>query len=230
MAKSYGIDPDRISLERFRELTEAKDMLPGRIMLREQMDVRFAALKEAGVQHLGELLAKLSTRTKIQGFSERTGLPEEYLVLLKREAGSYLARPVPLSDYPGIPFEYTELLKSHGLRNSKVLFEEVQTEEQQADLAKATGIPVYRLKELHSLCDLSRITGVGGLFARVLYEARIRSVADYSQTGAAEILERCRQVIEKYGYAAGKLGKKDIQYGINYARLVSEWDQTSNRI
>ena len=99
--------------------------------------------------------------------------------------------------------------------------------EQQAELSAITGIPAYRLKELFSLCDLSRITGVGGIFARVLYEAGIRSPEEYSLNDAASTLKRCREVIDKYGYAAGKLGEKDVQYGINYARLVVVNDQKS---
>jgi hypothetical protein len=221
---SYTIDPALISLDEFRELTEEKEMLPGRLMLQERMDECFTALKASGIRHLGDLFGRLSTRIKVQEFSRQSGLSMDYLVLLKREAGSYLAKPFPLSDIPGIPFEYLELLKSRGLKNTRDLFEQVPAEEQQAELSSKTGIPVYRLKEMYSLCDLSRITGVGGIFARVLYEAGIRSPEEYASTEAPAVLERCRQIIRKYGYPAGKLGIKDMQYGINYARVVSACD------
>jgi len=227
--KSYSIDPVLISLDEFLELTSGKEMLPARVILQEQMEERFAVLKESGIKNLENLFARLSTKIKIVEFSQMTGLSPDYLVLLRREAASYLARPIPLSDFPGIPFEYIELLKSRGLKNTRGFFEQVQTEEQQIELSAGTGIPAYRLKELFSLCDLSRITGVGGVFARVLYEADIRSIEEYDFTDASILLERCRQIIEKYGYAAGNLGEKDIQYGINYAKVIVAKDHKPDK-
>jgi len=140
------------------------------------------------------------------------------------------ARPFPLSDFPGIPFEYTVLLKSRGIRNTKDFFEKVQSGEQQKDLSLSTGIPEYRLKELYSLCDLSRITGVGAIFARVVYEAGIRSTGDFASTEIAGLLKSCRAVIEKHGYAAGKPGEKDIQSGIDYASVIIKCDQKTDNI
>lgn len=223
--KPYCIDPVLISLEKFMELTASRRLLPGRVVLQEQMEERFSILKKSGTKHLGDLLKLLASKSKIERFSIQTGLPTAYLVLLKREAGSYLARHFPLSNFPGIPFEYVELLKSGGIINTRDFFEQLQTEEQQKDLSAGSGIPEYRLKELYSLCDLSRITGVGGIFARILYEAGTRSVEEYVNTDPSTQLKKCLDVIEKYGYAAGNLGEDDIRYGINYARVVLACDK-----
>ncbi|MDF1574287.1 MAG: DUF4332 domain-containing protein [Bacteroidales bacterium] len=222
--KSFSPDPDRISLEEFRELTAGRKLLPGRLMLGEQMEERFKILKGAGIQQLGDLLRVLGSGPKIRSFSLRTGLAVDYLILLKREAGSYLARPCPLSGFPGIPFEYVELLKSRGIRHSKDLFEQVQTARQQERMAESTGIPSYRIRELLMLCDISRITGVGGVFARIVYEAGIRSVEEFARTPASEQLSRYQAVIKKYKYPAGKLGEEDIRYGIHYARVLAAFD------
>jgi hypothetical protein len=223
--KKYAIDPALISLKEFRELTANKRIMPARIALQEHMEKRFALLRHAGMEHLGDILRNLGSKSRIEAFSCKTGLSVDYLVLLKREGGSYLARPFPLSDFPGIPFEYLELLKSRGLKTTRDFFEKVQTKEQQEELSRETGIPAYRLKELFVLCDLSRITGVGGVFARILNEADIRSAYDFAEMDPAILLERCRQVIDKYGYEAGKLGDKDIEYGISYAKVLVACDQ-----
>lgn len=225
--KPYTIDPSLLSLEEFRELTAGKSMLPGRIMLQEKIRERFHLLKLSGVHTLGDLLQVLASNSKIERFALQSGLPTAYLVLLKREAGSYLARPFPLADFPGIPFEYVELLKSRGIRNTRDFFEQVQTGQQQKDLSLYTGIPAYRLEELYALCDLSRVTGVGGIFARVLYEAGIRSAREYAEADVPGLLKSCRAVIEKHGYQAGKLGEKDIQYGIEYAMVIVTCDRKS---
>ncbi len=225
--KPYRIDPDLISLEEFRELTAGRKLLPGRVMLQEEMEERFAILKASGMDHLGKLFRLLASKSKIEGFSKQTGLSREYLILLKREAGSYLADPFPLSSFPGIPFEYTEILKSRGIKHTKDLFEGLQTKQQQDQMAAETGIPAYRLKELFSLCDLSRITGVGGVFSRIIYEAGIRSAEEFACTEGSAQLSRYQAVIDKYQYPAGKLGTEDIRYVIHYAKVLVDCDKKS---
>jgi hypothetical protein len=222
--KKYSLDPDLISLERFKQLTRNRRMLPGRIHLHQKMDARFAALQKAGISRLGDLLNSLGSKSKLEALSAETGLTKDYLVLLKREAGSYLARPFLLSSFPGIPLEYSEVLKSKGLVSTRDFFEKVQTGKQKAKVSKETGIPVARLKELHALCDLSRITGVGGVFARVVYEAGIRSSREFAFTDAPEHYLLYRAVMDKHAYALGHFSEEDIRYCINYARVVAEAD------
>ena len=223
--KRYTLDPDWISLDHFLQLTRNRRMLPSRILLHQQMDSRFATLQSSGISSLGDLLRRLGTLSELKVFSDESGLSVDYLVLLKREAGSYLARPFPLSAFPGIPFEYSEVLKSKGLMNTRDFFEGVQNTEQQEMVSKETGIPVARLIELYALCDLSRITGVGGVFARVVYEAGIRSSQKFALTDAPEHYRHYRAVIDKYGYAAGHFSEEDICYCIDYAKVVAEADK-----
>jgi hypothetical protein len=225
--KRYTLDPDQMDLEQFIQLTRSRKMLPSRIELHQQMDFRFGVLRQSGIAKLGELLRILGSKTKLEGYSEESGLSVDYLVLLKREAGSYLARPFPLSGFPGIPFEYTEILKSKGFANTRDFFEKVQSDQQQAEVSTECGIPLARLKELHALCDLSRITGVGGVFARVVHEAGIRSAREFADTDANTHFRKYKAVIDKYGYAAGHFSEEDIQYCIDYSRVIAEADQNT---
>jgi len=227
--KQYSLDPGEITLDHFREFTRKKRLVPGRVALQEQMEERFGALKRSGVKSVADLLKSLDSSSKIKHFSLKTGLPSDYLVLLNREAGSYLSKPFPLSDFPGIPYEYTELLKTRGIRNTRDLFEKLQVKREQDALAASTGIPVYRLKELHALCDLSRITGVGAVFARVIYEAGIRSLSGFAKTDVQVQVEKYRAVIEKYGYPAGNPGVDDIRYCMDYASIIANCDEKQIR-
>lgn len=206
---SYTLDPSLFTLLRFQELTRSRKMLPSRLILHEELDERFALLSISGIESLADLLRMLGTKEKIENFSSHAGLDSQYLNLLKREAASYLARPFPLSDFPGIPFEYTEILKSKGIRNTKDYFENVQTEMQRKDMAGQTGIPEARLRELYVLCDFSRITGVGGSMARMVYEAGIRSTREFA-TGD-----------ERF---ADQLSEDDISYCIAYATVITEME------
>ena len=224
----YNIDPNLISLDRFLELTSSKRLIPSRIALGERISERFRILKDLGIQSLGDLLKTLKSKMSVKAIASGSDIPETYLVLLKREAGSYLARPFPVSDFPGIPHEYVEVLKSSGIRNTREFFESAQTSEQQMKWSRQTGIPVARLKEILSLSDLSRITGIGGVFARIVYESGIRSVEQFARTDGADQYEKYMAIIEKHKYPAGHFAKEDIQYCIDYAMVIMECGNNSD--
>ena len=70
---------------------------------------------------------------------------------------------------------------------------------------------------------------MGGIFARILYEGGIRSAEEFAHMDPASLLEQCRKVIEKYGYEAGKLGEKDMHYGISYAKVLVACDKRTEK-
>lgn len=210
--ESYSLDPALISLDRFFQLLGSKRMLPGRVRLQEGMEERKKKLKESGISNLKDLIQVLGSRQKLESFSLRSGLPRPYLVLLNREARSYLAKPFPLSGFPGIPFEYTESLRSKGIRNTREFFHLAQSLPERKEWASKTGIPEARLLELFALCDLSRITGAGGKASRLFYEAGIRSVSEFAG-------EKLPQIPE--------LSDEDLSYCRHYARVIVECELKS---
>lgn len=210
---SYSIPPHQITLRHFFDLTKKRKMLPSRVMLQQNMEERFAQLSKMGIDNLANLLKTLGSTEKLEKFARQSGMGPDYLSLLRREARSYQAKPFPLSNFPGIPFEYTELLKSKGIGHTRSFFELAQTEIQREEMARKTGIPKERIKELYVLCDLSRITGVGAAMARMVYEAGIRSTADFAVT---------EERFEEH------LGEDDIQYCLSYAKVITAMDQKNN--
>ena len=225
----YSIDPEQISLRHFLKLTRSKKLIPSRILLQDGIDQYFLILEERGIQNLKQLSRALGNSEKIKGFSVETQIPENYLILLKREAGSYRSRPMFLSDFPGIPLEYTEVLKAKGIRNSRECFESLQSPGQRQKWAKLTGIPLSRLAELLALCDLSRITGVGGIYARIIYHAGIRSVKQFALTSTLTHHELYLKSLEKLGYPLKALGEEDLLYCISYAQLIVEINSNPNQ-
>ncbi len=218
----YTLNPEDFSLQLFYELTRSKKMIPSRIVLQDGIEKKFEILKARGIENLKQLIRALGNKQKIAVLSAKTEISAAYLVLLKREAGSYLSKPFPLSDFPGIPLEYTEVLKSRGIRNTREFFESVQTAGQRKTVSAETGIPDARLREIFSLCDLSRITGVGAFYARIIYHAGIKSVRDFAETAPATHNKLYMLNLEKFSYPVKALGEEDLQYCINYATLILE--------
>ena len=220
----YSLDTEQFSLQLFNEQIRTKKMIPSRITLQEGREKYFGALEARGIKNLKQLIVELGNRDKIKLVARECGIPELYLTLLKREAGSYLSLPFPLADFPGIPLEYTEVLKTRGIRNTRDYFESVQNTAQRTLMAMQTGIPGSRLREIFALCDLSRITGVGGFYARIIYEAGLRSVHDFATTDATTHKKHYRKVLEKRGYPVKKLSEDDLQYCIDYATLLTQFN------
>ena len=98
MTENYFIDTDKFSIDKFRKILLTKEILPGRIILKEDLDERFDILKTKKIKTLSDLLETLKTKQKIDRFSKETGLTVEYLTILRREANSYMSVPVKLID------------------------------------------------------------------------------------------------------------------------------------
>jgi hypothetical protein len=84
-------------------------------------------------------------------------------------------KKITLEGIPGIPLEFSEVLKTRHLTDTRSFFEATKTLPQQDELARSTGIPRERIREIRSLCDLCRVSGISGIRARALYHAGIRT-------------------------------------------------------
>jgi len=221
----YSINPARFPLEHFYELTSSRQLLPDRRILLEKIVERFKILRKQGITNLQDLITTLRTKEKILKFAQESGIPEAYLIRLKREAGSYISRPLRLSEIPGIPYEYLLMLESRGIKNTKQFFESVRTKEQQHNLSGLSGIPEARLQEIYCLSDLSRINGVGGVFARTLYMAGIRSIQQFAQMDTRQSINEYMKMLAEMGYSSVRIVERDLEYCINYASVLLQFSK-----
>ncbi len=121
MKEQYHIDLEEFSLKRFKLSLQNRDMIPSRVILKEKINERFEVLKSSGIKNLKALIDTLKTKQKIEMFSKSTNLSIEYLTILKREAGSYLPKPINLNSFPGIDSATVEMLRKSGIKNTRQL-------------------------------------------------------------------------------------------------------------
>ena len=216
--KKFSINLEKYSLEKFKRSLQGRDLIPSRSSLKDDVNSRIHRLENAGITNLKELIDTLKTKGKISQFSEETGLSIEYLVLLNREAKSYLSKPIRLDKFPNIQSEYIDRLGNAGIKNSKHLFIVSQNETRLEELTKETNIPPEALNELIGLSDLSRIYGVGPIFARIIYDVGIKSVAEFVQHTGADLVRIYEEKTQKKAdFSAG-----EIEFSLELAReLVS---------
>jgi len=205
----YSLDLKQITVTDYELLLKNQNLLPGRRILLEEIDTRFEAIRRAGVDTADRLKKELSTPQKLSAFADKSGIPEAYLVILKRELGSLEQKPVPLSSFPDMDAALLAKLEERGILNSKDYLE------------RAAG----ESAELDALCDLVRINGVGAVAARAFYEAGYCSAADVAHAQAGTMLARVSAVNEQKKYYNAKLGVKDMQFCIDFAVLLEKYSK-----
>ena len=218
MTDEYHIDLERISLGRFRHILGSKDLLPGRMVLRDRLSERFEILDSLGISSLKDLTEALRTKGRVEEFSRESGLPRDYLRVLRREANSYVAKPFNLKNIPGVEPEYVERLTSLGVRHTKHLFERARSRSDRAELSRLADVPESDLLELVKLSDLARIGGVGPVFARILYEAGADTLEEFLKRSPDELIESLHEINDEKKYTKSMPTLKDIDYCIETAR------------
>ncbi|MCP4751634.1 MAG: DUF4332 domain-containing protein [Proteobacteria bacterium] len=189
MKTNYHIDLEKYGLEKFLESLRKRELIPSRVVLKKKIEERFEKLQAHGIENLNDLIVLLKTKPKIEKFAETSGLPADYLTILKREAASYISSPVNLKNFPGIDTKAAEALETEGIKNTKHLFQTAQTRKQRDELARKTDLPVELLDELYSLSDLTRLYGVGPVFARIIFDVGIDSVENFIKHTAEEFID-----------------------------------------
>ena len=200
----YTLPLEQITLADYRQLLQQQNLLPGRRMLHEQLEARFSSLASVGFTSVAQLAMALATPKKLSALAEQTGISEEYLTLLRRELGSLTQKPVPISAFPNLSQSLISELAASGIRTSKDYWEQCNNP---AD-------------ELFCLCDLVRINGVGAVAAQAFYEAGFGSVAAVAGATASDMLQRVNAVNAEKNYYKTKLGEKDMQFCIDFAKLL----------
>ena len=216
---AFELELKKVSLQEFKEIIKNNELLPGRRMLQDNIDAYFDILAAAGIENLQQLNEALKNKMKMESFAGKYELPLDYLTVLRRELGSYFPKAVNLGDFPEISDEVIRALAEQGIKNSKTYFEKASLAAQRHELTVKTGLDKAVLIKLACLCDLSRVGGVGPVFACMLYDCGIQRIEDLRTSSAEEIIKKFDELD---GYTGVSLGLKDIRYCQDKARFLDE--------
>lgn len=203
----YAIDLARLTLTDYKALLKAQTLLPSRRPLLDDIDLRFAAIERQDIRTLAQLKQRLTSTAKLTALAQATGIAADWLVLLRRELGALDVKPLPLTDFPWLGAELLQSLAAKGMYTTKDYLESARDDS----------------AELRALCDLTRVNGIGPAAARAFYSAGFATAKAVAGASAAELLARVTAENEAHGYYRAKLGLKDMQFCIDYARLLSEY-------
>jgi len=179
------------------------------------MDERFACLEENGIENLEQLQRALKTKSAIQSFAEVTGLPLDYLTILRREVNSYQPKPIDLKDFPGVDPDVVRKLHQIGIENTEQLFPYMLTRQARSEFARQRQIEYEDMLELTKLTDVARIKWVGPKFARLLIESEYDTVEKIADSNYEELYLALIRVNEETGIYKGKFGIEDMKSWVN---------------
>lgn len=219
---SYYIDYKSISLEKFFEKVRDVSMLPSQKALTEKPEDKLNRIKSFGISNAQELRTALKNKSKITEFSQKTGIDEDYLVLLNRELARYQPKALLLKEFPGLGDDIVGKLEQCTIKNTLQLYDRVTTPEARMELAGQTGISHDKVLELSRLADVSRIMWTTPTFARLLIEAGFESVSKIAGSDSNELCEKLLSVNTLTGIYKGRIGQKDMALFIRYTQDVPQ--------
>jgi hypothetical protein len=222
MDNDYHINLQEFSLNTFKNELSQADLIPSRQILQEQMGERFKILEKNGVQNLQDLSNFLKTPKKAKEFAKKSGLPQDYVLILRREVNSYQPQPVNLDKFPGIKGSTINKLNEAGIKNTAHFFTRVKTAAARNELATETGIDEKEILELTKLTDLSRVKWIGPIFARIFLDAGVDNVEKLSSSSAKDIYPKLVAINGIKAYTRAKFLETDVRLCINVSRMVPQ--------
>jgi len=220
MRDDYYIDLEKYPLTRFKKELKESELIPSRRILKEQIEERFKILEKNGVSNLQILFNELKTPKKAKEFAAKSGLPQDYILILRREVNSYQPKPINLDKFPGIKKETIDELNSMGIKNTLHLFRRVKTKSERDNLASGTDIKNEEILELTKLTDLSRVKWIGPIFARIFMDSGTDTVEKLSKAEASMLYKKLVEINKEKRYTKGKFIETDVQLCINVAKNV----------
>jgi len=217
----YYIDLKNISLDAYKEILKSADLLPSRMVLKENIDAIFDAINTQKIENVDELRTALKNKNKLQDFSKQSGIPEDYLRILIREVNSYRQKPNKIKDFPGISENVILKLENLGLKNTLQLFDKILTPQSRNELSSQTEISEREILKLAKLTDLSRIRWVNHTFAYVLLEAGYDTAEKVADADYKALYETVKTLNEEREIYKGHIGVHDMKLCVDAAKDVS---------
>lgn len=217
----YYIDLKNISLDEYKEILKSADLLPSRMILKTNIDEIFSIIQTQEIENVDELQKVLRNKIKLQDFSQKSGIEENYLKILIRETNSYRQSPNKIKDFPGLSENVIVKLENLGIKNTLHLFDKILTSQRRKELSNQTGISEKEILRLAKLTDLSRIRWVNHTFAYVLLEAGYDTAEKIACADYKKLYEKVRGLNEEREIYKGHIGLHDMKLCVEAAKDVS---------
>lgn len=216
----YYIDLKGISIDKYKELLKSADLIPSRMILKENTDDNLDIIKSHNIQNLDGLQKTLKDKKKLQELSKQFGISARFLEVLRAEINGYQQKPNRIKDFSCIDEAVVHGLEKSGLKNTLKLYEEILTQEKRNELSNKTGISRKDIMQLTKLTELSRIRWVNHTFAYVLLKARYDTFEKVANSDYKEMYETIKQLNEERKIYNAHIGANDMKLCVEFAKSL----------
>ena len=216
----YYTDLKSISIDKYKEVIKSADLIPSRMILKENTNDNLDKLKNHNFQNLDDLQKALKDKSKLHEFSKQFGISARFLEVLRAEINGYLQKPNRIKDFSCIKGDITLRLEELGLKDTFKLYGEVLTQEKRNKLSKKTGISEKDIMQLTKLTDLSRIRWVNHTFAYVLLEAGFDTAEKVANADYKKMYEKIKQLNEERKIYNAHIGTNDMKLCVEFAKTL----------
>ncbi|MCL1928001.1 MAG: DUF4332 domain-containing protein [Treponema sp.] len=221
---TYNVDLRKVDVQKYKTFLKNQYLIPSRQILHDNIDNNFKIFKNCGFKYLADLKQAISSNTKIDKLSNETKILPEYLNILRRELGAFDKKGIPFNEFPIIDKNIISKLDNKGIKNTKDFYEYYYKENNEKRVSDELSIPIELIKCLISLSGLVRINGIASLAAVTFYEAGYKTIKDITSSTKEKMLEKITEKNEEKKYYKAKLGLKDMQFVIDFANLIDNFD------
>jgi hypothetical protein len=216
----YYIDLERISIDDYKTMLKTADLIPSWRVVQDHIDEHLDMVKQHNIHTVAELKQALKTTGHVRTFSQQSGLPEQYVAVLRRVTNGYHPKPNRIQDFPCLAEEIVVKLNTVGIKNTLQLYPEIVTAKKRSELAERTGIDTQDIMTLTKLTDLSRIRWVNHTFASVLLEAGYDTAKKVAHADYHDLYDTIRHLNTKRALYKGNIGAHDMKLCVEAAQVL----------
>lgn len=206
------------TLVELAERLRSADLVPSQRPLLERTDDRLRQLSDAGITSVEDIREQLKYTKSVPSVASRSGVDEDYLILLRRAVLGFFPRPEPLRAFDWIPADVIAALEKVGITNSDQLH--AACVGGHAEVAERSDTPAETVAELAELSDLVRVQWVNPSLARTLRAAGYRTPAAVAEADPAELVRALAHANEDRKFFNATIGERDVRRIIHTAGYV----------
>ncbi len=220
MKIKYSVDFNKFTISKLRNLLRTTQLLPSQKILKEQLDESFDAIENEGIKNLDELQKVLKGKADVTSFSEKTGISEEFLTVLRREINSYNPKRRKLNEFPFVDSNLVSKLQAMDIKDTQEFFDRAAVIRDRTALAKSLDMDIEPILELTKLSDVIRLRYVNQAFATLLVKAGYDSVEKIARSSHDTMYADLKSLNAGNKYFKGAIGLNDMKLLITDAKEI----------
>lgn len=217
---AYYKDLSKVSLDDYKKMIINNYLIPSFRVLREDIEKRFEILKENNIHNMDELRLILKNKKNDLIISKKFGIPEKYIIVLRREINSHIPPERKLEDYITIDIKTKQTLFNLGINTSKDLYDYFSKINDINKLCKELNEKEETVIHLAKLSDLTRLRYVSALFATTLALTKYDTVEKVRNAECEDLYNQIIKVNKENNLFKGNIGLNDVKFLIQDTKDV----------